>query len=245
MSLRTFMTLSVVALMIGGSSVILAGWSLQHKPSRSSDPISGEWDVLFVAMGTTTPGTLELKLNGHKVTGKASSAHTGPGTVRKGSWAANTLSFTLEFAAHDSIALTATLKDGKLVGEFRTEGFVSKWEAKKKAGSITRPASSTPVVDSADPISGDWDASFEGQGTSAPVTLKFKLDGDNVTGTSESPHLGPGTIKNGSWTVNKLSFTLEVAHGSFTATGMLKDGKLVGEWNGSEGMQGRWEAKRK
>ena len=239
MRLRTFMTLLVAMLMAGGSSVLGAA-SLQ-----SSDPISGEWDGLFEAMGTTTPFALEFKLEDHKLTGKASSAHTGPGTISEGSWTDNKLSFTLEFAAHESIALTATLKDGKLVGEFRTEGFVSKWEAKKKAVSITPPASSSRTVTLDDPISGDWELSFEAQGTSAPVILKLKLDGDKVTGTSESPHLGPGTLKNGSWTANKLSFTLEGAHGSFTATGTLKDGKLVGEWNASQGMQGRWEGKRK
>jgi len=68
-----------------------------------------------------------------KVTGTAESAHTGPGTVRDGSWANNKLSFTLDFKTHESIAITGTLKDGQLVGEFRTEGFVSNWEAKKKA----------------------------------------------------------------------------------------------------------------
>ena len=239
--MRSFMTLLVVALMTVGSSVLSAA-SLQDK---EADPISGEWDVLFVAMGTTTPAAFALKLDGHKVTGKAWSAHTGPGTVSKGSWVDNTLGFTLEFAAHDSIALTATLRDGKLVGEFRTEGFVSKWEAKRKTASTASPTSSSRAMGSEDTISGEWDASFEAQSTSVPVTLKFKLDGDKVTGTSESPHLGLGTLKNGSWTANKLSFTLEVAHGSFTVTGMLKDGKLVGEWNGSEGMQGSWEAKRK
>ena len=49
-----------------------------------------------------------------------------------GSWAENKLSMTLDFAKHESIAVTGSLKDGRLAGEFRTEGFVAKWEAKKK-----------------------------------------------------------------------------------------------------------------
>jgi len=105
---------------------------VQHKAAASGDSISGEWDATFYAMGQAAPFTLELKLEGHKVTGKVNSAHTGPGTISNGSWAENQLSMTLDFAKHESIAVTGSLKDGKLAGEFRTEGFVAKWEAKKK-----------------------------------------------------------------------------------------------------------------
>jgi uncharacterized protein (DUF885 family) len=99
---------------------------------NESDSFSGEWNVLFKVNDTVTPATFNLKLEGEKVTGTANSAHTGPGTVRNGSWADNKLNFTLDFKAHESIVITGTLKDGKLVGEFRTEGFVSTWEATKR-----------------------------------------------------------------------------------------------------------------
>ncbi len=105
---------------------------MQHNTAGSDDLISGEWDATFYAMGQATPFTLELKLDGHKVTGKVNSAHTGPGTISNGSWAENKLSMTLDFAKHESIAVTGSLKDEKLSGEFRTEGFVAKWDAKKK-----------------------------------------------------------------------------------------------------------------
>ena len=42
------------------------------------------------------------------------------------------LSCTLNFAAHESIALTGKLQDGKLSGEFQTEGMQGNWEAEKK-----------------------------------------------------------------------------------------------------------------
>lgn len=99
---------------------------------QDSDPISGEWDVTFHVHDTTAPATFKLKLEGHKVTGAAYSDHTGPGTVRDGSWVNNKLSLTLDFKKHESIAITGTLKDGALTGEFRTEGFVEKWDAKRK-----------------------------------------------------------------------------------------------------------------
>jgi hypothetical protein len=78
------------------------------------------------------PVTFDLKLEGTKVTGTAASDHTGAGTVRDGSWSDGKLSFTLDFKKHESIALKGALKEGKLVGEFTTEGFTSTWEASKK-----------------------------------------------------------------------------------------------------------------
>ena len=104
----------------------------RHSAKQDSDPISGEWDVTFHVQNTKTPATFKLKLDGDKVTGTAYSDHTGPGTLRDGSWKNNQLSFNLDFARHESIAVTGAMKDGTLSGEFRTEGFSEKWEAKRK-----------------------------------------------------------------------------------------------------------------
>jgi len=104
-----------------------------------ADAISGDWDVSFYVQGNTYPATFKLKLDGSKVTGTAYSEHTGAGTLRDGSWADNKFSFTLDFAKHESIAITGHLEGDKLVGEFTTEGFTAKWDAKKKV--VAKPAS--------------------------------------------------------------------------------------------------------
>jgi hypothetical protein len=98
----------------------------------SNDPISGEWNVSFFVHGQTTPATFTLKLDGDRITGSAFSEHTGPGTIRDGSWNRGKLSFTLDFKKHESIVVTGGLQETKLVGEFTTEGFTSTWEATKK-----------------------------------------------------------------------------------------------------------------
>jgi len=44
-----------------------------------------------------------------------------------------------------------------------------------------------------------WEVSFFVQGMApTPATFTFKLEGDKVTGTAESAHTGPGTIRDGS-----------------------------------------------
>jgi hypothetical protein len=89
-------------------------------------------NVKFTLQVMTVPGTFKLKLEGDRVTGTVESAHTGAGTLTDGAWKENKLSCTLKFAAHDSIAITGNLKDGKLSGEFQTEGMQGTWEAEKK-----------------------------------------------------------------------------------------------------------------
>jgi len=100
--------------------------------SEDPDPISGEWNVSFFVHDTTTPATFNLKLAGTKVTGTVYSEHTGPGTVREGKWTDGKLTLIFDFKNHESIAVDGAIKDGKLAGEFHTEGFTAKWEAKKK-----------------------------------------------------------------------------------------------------------------
>ena len=108
------------------------GPSKSESTRNDADPITGEWNVSFFVHDTTTPATFNLKLAGAKVTGTVYSEHTGPGTVREGKWADSKLTLMIDFAKHESIAVDGALKDGKLAGEFHTEGFTAKWEAKKK-----------------------------------------------------------------------------------------------------------------
>jgi len=98
-----------------------------------ADPVSGEWNVTFYVHEMKTPATFTFKLDGAKVTGTAYSDHTGPGTIRDGKFVDGKLSFTLDFQKHESIVVNGTLKDGQLSGEFSTEGFTDKWEAKRNS----------------------------------------------------------------------------------------------------------------
>jgi hypothetical protein len=135
---RMMISLVLAALVAGALSACSAAAALHnevfaHESSQQdADPITGEWDVTFRVQDTKTPATFKLKLAGDRVTGTVYSEHTGAGTLRDGSWKDNKLSFTLDFPKHESIAISGTLKDGMLSGEFRTEGFVEKWEAKRK-----------------------------------------------------------------------------------------------------------------
>ena len=144
--MRSKLFLTLIALMIFAGLVSACSAVAKHhdaffkgESSRSStiksddkDPITGEWAVMFFVQGHNTPATFTFKLDGQKVIGAAYSDHTGAGTIRDGKWIDGKLSFTLDFAKHESIVVNGALKDGKLAGEFTTEGFTAKWEATRK-----------------------------------------------------------------------------------------------------------------
>ena len=114
------------------NALLAHGGGAPGSVSQPADPISGEWNVTFYVHEMKTPATFSFALDGTKLTGTANSDHTGAGTIRDGKYVDGKLSFTLDFKKHESIAVNGALTDGKLAGEFTTEGFTDKWEATKK-----------------------------------------------------------------------------------------------------------------
>lgn len=138
MRYRTFLSLFSIVLLSVAVSACSAfahhrDGAKRHLASLTvPDPISGAWAVTFFVHDSKTPATFNLKLDGDKITGTAFSDHTGDGEIHDGVFKGGKLSFTLDFKKHESIAVTGALQDGVLAGEFKTEGFTDKWEAKRK-----------------------------------------------------------------------------------------------------------------
>ena len=120
---RKISVFAAILILVSYTSLSIAG--------QKTDPISGEWHVVFSIAGQTAEGTFNLKLDGDKVTGTVETAHTGPGTLSNGKWADGKLSFMLDFVKHESINVAGGTKDGKLQGDFATEGMTGTWVATK------------------------------------------------------------------------------------------------------------------
>jgi hypothetical protein len=102
----------------------------------------------------------------------------------------------------------------------------------------------TRRTQSADPVSGSWNVTFEVEGRAVPGKFELKLTGNTVSGTAESAHTGPGRVIDGVLKNDELQFTLKFAtHESIVMTGRAKDGKLSGELR-TEGRSGTWRAER-
>ncbi len=98
------------------------------------DPISGDWNAIFEVETFKVPVEMKLKLKGNQVTGTVHSDHTGAGTVSNGTWSDQKLTLTFEFATHEAIAVSGSITNGKLSGDFATEGRTGKWTAETASG---------------------------------------------------------------------------------------------------------------
>ena len=92
---------------------------------------SGDWEAVADANGQPFPFFLTLKIEGEKVSG-GSSSQLGEGTIKDGTWKDGKLSFQIE-GTNGTIAMSATVIDGKLSGEFDYSGQLQgKWVAVRK-----------------------------------------------------------------------------------------------------------------
>ena len=123
MFLKAIVLSLFVAMFVSASPAVMA----------PADSIKGEWAGVFAIAGHTADVTMKFEVKGSKLTGTINSEHTGPGTVTDGKWENGKLTCTLTFEKHESIKFWGTLADGKLSGEFATEGTTGTWTATRKS----------------------------------------------------------------------------------------------------------------
>lgn len=98
---------------------------------RGAVDLNGQWEAVADANGQPFPFLLTIKIDGEKVSGNSSS-QLGESTIKDGTWKDGKLVFSLE-GANGTIALSASVVEGKLSGEFDYAGQLQgKWVAVKK-----------------------------------------------------------------------------------------------------------------
>jgi hypothetical protein len=240
MQLRRSVALLAIALLI--SSAALAAPFNRLALDEKAD-ISGKYEGVAKseAFGEI-PLTVNLKNTGGKLSGTIETPQ-GPATITDGSYADGKVTIKFDAGGNEGV-VTAMLNGDRIVGKWELGGAGGTLDLKKAGSTTSTPAPSSAPAAGGDPISGDWDGSADAGGMTIPFTLKLKLEGNKVTGTSTSDQ-GSATISNGKWDGNKLSFSLDTPQGAITMTGVVKDGKIAGDFDFSGQMTGKWEAKKK
>jgi hypothetical protein len=229
------MTLSAVA---SASSVNKS----TNLASQNKDALSGKYEGVAKSdqMGDI-PLTVEIKNDNGKLSGKIDTPQ-GPAAITGGTFDSGKIVMKFDAGGNEG-TVTAMLVGDKITGKWELGGQGGALELKRASMAAAAPAPSAAPAPG-DPLTGDWDANADAQGTAIPFTLKLKLDGDKVTGSSESAQ-GTVPLSKGTWAGNKLSFSLDTPNGSIGMTAMIKDGKLVGEFDFAGQMTGKWEATKK
>jgi hypothetical protein len=159
---------------------------------------------------------------------------------------------TLTTAKGSFKVLKGTMTNGTLILDIEKPGGASGAMNFRKNGEVLAAtfaeAGKTINLDfrkaSADEISGEWEAVADAQGQAFPFTLVLKLDGDKVTGSSNS-QLGSSTISTGTWKDGKLAVILEAGSGQITLVATIVEGKLSGDYDFAGQTSGKWVAQKK
>lgn len=190
--------------------------------------------------------TLEIKSDQGKISGRLITPK-GEEAFTSGEVVVSKLTIKLGSGSGAS-QLALQLRDDRAVGEWKTGGRTRAVEFRKvlhateaAAAEVTKPATE---ASGADILSGDWDAAADVQGQAFPFALSLKVEGDKVTGESSS-QLGTSTISSGSWKDGKLALVLEGTNGQIALIATMVDGKLVGDFDYSGQLQGKWVATKK
>jgi hypothetical protein len=143
--------------------------------------------------------------------------------------------------------LVLQARDNKLIGEWKADGKTRQVEfervpAEKEAAVVE--LKKTPEPSPAELLTGVWDAAADVQGQAFPFTLTLKVEAEKVTGSSSS-QLGESTISSGVWKDGKLAVILDSANGQIALIATITDGKLVGDYDYSGQLQGKWVAEKK
>jgi hypothetical protein len=247
MQLRKLSTPLLVAVLLTVSTVASAAAFNKSttQPAQNKDSLSGKYEGVAKSeqMGDI-PLTVEIKNDNGKLSGKIDTPQ-GPAAITSGTFDNGKIVMKFDAGGNEG-TVTAMLTGDKISGKWELGGQGGALELKKAgmaAGAAPAGAPSAPAA-AGDPISGDWDASADAQGTAIPFTLKLKLEGDKVTGTSDSAQ-GSAPLSKGTFAAGKISFSLDTPNGAIGFTGTLKEGKLVGDFDFAGQMTGKWEAKKK
>lgn len=174
--------------------------------------------------------TLEIKSTSGKVTGRAVTSNSEY-QISSGEIVGGKLLLKLG-TGPEAASLTLEKKEEKLTGD---------WIRGSEKGTAEFRKVEAP---SSDTLSGEWEAVADAQGEAFPFTLSLKLEGEKVTGSSNS-QLGPAPISSGNWKNGKLTIVLEGGSGQIALIATMVDGKLSGDYDFAGQMSGKWVAMKK
>ena len=246
MQSRRILTLFVVALLICLPGAVSAASLITLRPAQDKPAdIAGKYEGLAksAAIGEI-PLKVEIKNEGGKITGKIDTSQ-GALAITSGTYADGKIVMKFDAGGTEG-TVTAKPVGDKIVGEFELGGQTGTIELKKVGATVASAAPTTPAPTaggSAGSSSLEFECAADVDGQSLAFAMKLKVDGQTVTGETTSA-MGTGTLK-GTLIGDKLTFVLDAGGTAINFSGVLKDGKLAGEYELPGQAKGKWEGKKK
>lgn len=214
-----------------------------NPPAQNKDTLSGKYEGVAKSdqLGDI-PLTVEIKNDNGKLTGKIDTPQ-GPAAITSGTFDNGKIVMKFDAGGQEG-TVTAMLEGDKISGKWEVAGLGGGGlELKRAAMGASAPAAKPAA--GGDPVSGEWECSADANGSAIPFTLKIKLEGDKITGTSDGGQ-GSTPITTGSYAAaaGKMTFSFDVGGTIVKMSGIIKDGKVIGEYDFG-GQVGKWDGKKK
>ena len=223
--LRLILNVQAVGLVLFLAPLMLSAQNPLNGSPAAQASFTGNYQSVAKSSTGEALMTLQLADNAGRFSGYLITAQ-GRFEVVKGQLVDGLLSLDLDSKGSPA-KLSVRRREDKLAGEFSRAGQSETIELKR-----------------IDELSGEWEAIANVDGQNFPFALTLKIEGDKITGGSTS-ELGSSTISKGIFKDGSLYFQLDGSAGTIIMTANLQDGSLIGDFDFSGQVQGRWVAVRR
>ena len=198
-------------------------------PVANAADASGTWKGAFDLHGTSVPVTLNLKVDGVKVTGTVEGLPTTPpAEIHDGALAGDTVTFWVnaEYQGQTyKVVYKGTVAADQISFDFGTAD--GSWSAPltvKRGGADAAPAAPAPAD-----VTGDWKGSFDANGTPTELTFHLKSSGVTVTGSIERAGAPPMEVHEGKIEGDTVNFWITTDYQGQTYTVVYKGKVTAGQ----------------
>lgn len=197
-------------------------------PGANAADVSGTWKGAFDFQGNPVPLTINLKIDGAKVTGTVEGLPTTPAEIRDGALAGDTVTFWVNSDYQGQtykLVYKGKVAADQISFDFGTED--GSWSAPltvKRDGADAAPAAPAPAD-----VTGDWKGTFDLNGTPTELKFHLKSSAGAVTGSIERAGAPPIEVHEGKIEGDTVSFWITTDYEGETYTIVYKGKVTAGQ----------------
>jgi len=196
-------------------------------PGAKAADVSGTWKGTFDFEGSSVPVTINLKIDGTKVTGTVEGLPTTPTEIHDGALTGDTVSFWVNTDYEGQtykLVYKGKIAADQISFDFGTED--GSWSSPLTVKKSEDTAAAAAPAPAAPDVTGDWKGTFDLNGTPTELKFHLKSSGNTVTGTMERAGTPPVELHEGKIDGDTVNFWITTDYEGETYTIVYK-GKIT------------------